>query len=414
MAFKLTKSEVHWILYDVGNSAFILLVSTMMPVYFKSLVNETGLTNEDYLAYWGYAASFVTLIVAALGPVLGTLTDNKGFKKPLFFGTVAAGAVGCALLGFAKGWLAFLIIFIIAKAAYSISLIFYDAMLPDVTTGERVDRVSALGYAWGYIGSCIPFILCLVLVLGAESFGLTMGTAMMISFMITSLWWVALTIPVMKSYRQKYYVEGGKSRVSESFLRLWRTLRHARQKREILWFLIAFFFYIDGVHTIIDMATTYGGALGLDSTGLLLALLLTQFVAFPCAVLFGRLAQRYATEGLLGVCIIAYLGIAIFAVFLHNLVQFWILAVLVGMFQGGIQALSRSYYTKIIPPEQSGEFFGIYDIFGKGAAFLGTTLVGVVSQATGSINTGISVLSVLFLLGLLAFWYAVKLKKEKE
>lgn len=412
MTFRLTRSETHWILYDVGNSAFTLLVSTIIPVYFKYLVNETGLTNEDYLAYWGYAASFATLIVALLGPVLGTLTDNKGYKKPIFFGTVLLGAVSCGMLGLARGWFLFLILFIAAKVAFSASLIFYDAMLPDVTTRDRVDRVSALGYAWGYIGSCIPFILCLVLVLGREGIGLTMQTAMLFSFIITAVWWVGLTIPVMKSYQQKYYVEKEKNAVPEAFKRLGKTLVHAGRRKEILWFLIAFFFYIDGVHTIIDMATSYGGALGLDSTGLLLALLLTQFVAFPCAILFGRLAQRFASEKLLTVCIIAYLGIALYAIFLNNLLQFWILAVLVGMFQGGIQALSRSYYAKIIPPEQSGEFFGIYDIFGKGAAFLGTTLVGAVSQITGSINKGISVLSLLFVLGLIFFGYAVKLKKE--
>ena len=235
---------------------------------------------------------------------------------------------------------------------------------------------------------------------------------MTISFLITAIWWAGMTIPLLRGYQQKYYVECQEHAVAETFKRLGRTLANARKHSKIFWFLIAFFFYIDGVYTIIDMATSYGQALGLDSSGLLLALLVTQIVAFPCAIIFGRLAQKHAAEKLITVCILAYLGIAVFAIFLTNLVEFWILAVLVGMFQGGIQALSRSYFTKIIPPEQSGEFFGIYDICGKGAAFLGTTLVGLVSQLTGSINKGITVLSVLFLLGFFFFRIATASKPE--
>lgn len=411
MNFKMTKSERNWVLYDVGNSAFTMLVTTIMPIYFNFLAGEAGVSQVDYLAYWGYGASLVTLIVAFLGPILGTLTDNKGFKKPIFLISLILGAAGCIGLGFAKAWLAFLVLFIITKVGYSASLIFYDSMLPDITTQERMDRVSSSGYAWGYIGSCIPFVMCLGVVLGKDALHLEMGTAMLIAFVITAVWWVGMTIPLLRCYQQKFYVEHKGSALLDSFKRLGKTLAQARKHSKIFWFLIAFFFYIDGVYTIIDMATSYGEALGLETSGLLLALLVTQIVAFPCAILFGRLAQKYDTEKLIFVCITAYLGIAVFAIFLTNLVQFWILAVLVGMFQGGIQALSRSYFTKIIPPEQSGEFFGIYDICGKGAAFLGTTLVGLVSQLSGSINIGISVLSVLFVLGFVFFRMAAKAAK---
>ena len=186
-----------------------------------------------------------------------------------------------------------------------------------------------------------------------------------------------------------------------------KVLKKAKKEKKILLFLLAFFFYIDGVYTIIEMATTYGAALGLDSTGLLLALLVTQIVAFPFAILFGRLAQKYNTETLITVCIAAYFGIAVFAMFLHTQTQFWILAVLVGMFQGGVQALSRSYYTRIIPAEQSGEYFGLMDICGKGASFVGTTLVSVVSQLTGDINKGVGMIAVLFVIGMILFRKAV-------
>lgn len=409
-----TRQERNWILYDVGNSAYTMLVTTIIPIYFNYLAGEQGVSSVDYMAYWGYAASIVTLIVAILGPILGTFTDNKGFKKPVFLASLILGSVCCVILGFTGHWLAFLILFIISKIGYSASLIFYDSMLPDVTTPERMDKISTSGYAWGYVGSCIPFVACLAVVLKKDALGLSMETAMMAAFLITAIWWVAMTIPLLRGYQQKYYVECPEHAVAESFKRLGRTLMNARKHSKIFWFLIAFFFYIDGVYTIIDMATSYGQALGLESSGLLIALLVTQLVAFPCAICFGKLARKFEADKLITVCIVAYLGIAVFAIFLTNLVEFWILAVLVGMFQGGIQALSRSYFTKIIPPEQSGEFFGIYDICGKGAAFLGTTLVGLVSQLTGSINKGISVLSVLFLLGLFFFRIAAASAKKTE
>ena len=408
MSSKLTKEEKNWVLYDVGNSAFTLLITTIVPIYFNYLAGNAGLSDVEYLVYWGYAASLATLIVAFMGPVCGSLADTKGYKKPIFVISLIVGAAGCISLGFAKNWLVFLVIFLIAKVGYSGSLIFYDSMLPDVTGEDRMDRVSSLGYAFGYIGSCIPFVISLVIVLGAGAIGITMEVAMGIAFLITAAWWVLMTIPLLKTYRQKHYVEKRKGAVKESFVRIGRTFLNVKKEKKVFLFLLAFFFYIDGVYTIIDMATAYGSALGLDSTGLLLALLVTQIVAFPFAILFGRLAQKYRAEKLIMVCIAAYFGIAVFAVFLTNQAQFWILAIFVGMFQGGIQALSRSYFTKIIPASQSGEFFGLMDICGKGAAFMGTAIVSAVSQMTGSMNAGVGMIAVLFVIGFLIFRCAVK------
>lgn len=408
MSSKLTQEEKNWVLYDVGNSAFTLLITTIVPIYFNYLAGNAGLSDVEYLAYWGYAASLATLVVALMGPVCGSLADTKGYKKPIFGISLIVGAVGCISLGLAKNWLVFLVIFLIAKVGFSGSLIFYDSMLPDVTGEERMDRVSSLGYAFGYIGSCIPFVISLVIVLGAGAIGITMETAMGIAFLITAVWWVLMTIPLLKTYKQKHYVEKRKGAVKESFVRIGRTFLNAKKEKKAFLFLLAFFFYIDGVYTIIDMATAYGSALGLDSTGLLLALLVTQIVAFPFAILFGRLAQKYRAEKLIMVCIAAYFGIVVFAVFLTNQVQFWILAIFVGMFQGGIQALSRSYFTKIIPANQSGEFFGLMDICGKGAAFMGTAIVSAVSQMTGSMNAGVGMIAILFVIGFLIFRCAVK------
>ena len=418
---KMTREERSWVLYDVGNSAFVLLVSTIMPLYFNHLAGSAGLSDSDYLAYWGYAASIATIIVAVMGPVVGTMADMKGFKKILFTISMLVGAAGCISLGFAKQWLVFLGIFIIAKSGFASSLIFYDAMLTDVTDDERMDEVSSQGYAWGYIGSCIPFIACLALVLGSDKIGLSMENAMAVSFTIVAVWWIVMTLPLLKTYRQRHYVERKPHAVKDSFTRIGRTLVNARKEKKIFLFLIAFFFYIDGVYTIIDMATAYGSALGLDSTGLLLALLVTQLVAFPSAIIFGKLAYKYKlakrfnTEKLILVCISAYLFIAIFAIFLATQLQFWILAVLVGMFQGGVQALSRSYFAKIIPAEQAGEYFGLMDICGKGAAFLGTLVVGVVTQITGSMSKGVGMISVFFVIGIVFFNMAMKgACQEKE
>lgn len=410
---KLTKLEKSWVLYDVGNSAFTLLVSTLFPIYFNAISENAGLSDVQYLAYWGYATSIVTVIVAVLGPVLGTITDFKGYKKPIFIGSLVIGSIGCCMLGMTSSWLVFLVIFIVAKCGYSASLVFYDSMINDVTTEERMDDVSSRGFAWGYIGSCIPFVLGLLLVLFGEKLGLSQMHAMTLAFMITAVWWVVLTLPLLKNYRQVYYVKKEQGIVRGSFQRLGKTLMGMKDEKAVFLFLLAFFCYIDGVYTIIDMATAYGTALGLDTTGLLLALLVTQIVAFPSALVFGKLSQKQESGKLIPICIAAYTVIAVFAFFLDSQWKFWVLAVCVGMFQGGIQALSRSHFAKIIPPEKSGEYFGLYDICGKGASFIGTMLVSVASQLTGSANVGVGSLVILFIAGFFLFRKSVAVTKEE-
>ena len=414
MKFKLTSLEKKWVLYDVGNSAFTLMVSTIFPIYFNALAENAGISDVDYLAYWGYATSICTLIVAILGPTLGAIADTKNFKKIIFSAAMGVGVLGCIVLGFLSSWLWFLVIFVLAKTGYSASLVFYDAMLTDVTEPDRMDSVSSHGYAWGYIGSCIPFVICLVIVLGGGNVGLSTQTSMILAFIITAVWWLGSSVPLLRSYRQKYFSEAGEHVVRNSFKRLGRTFIELTKQKHIFVFLLAFFFYIDGVYTVIDMATAYGQALGLDSTGLLLALLVTQIVAFPCVLIFSRLVKKISSETIITICIAAYFCIAVYAYWLDTQFDFWLLAVLVGMFQGTIQALSRSYFAKIIPAEKSGEFFGIYDICGKGASVIGTALVSVLSQVTGSINIGVSALSVMFLIGLVLFRFSAKLNAEHK
>ena len=409
MTSKTTSLEKKWIMYDIGNSAFTLLVSTIMPIYFNFLADSAHISETNYLAFWGYATSIATIITTILGPILGTASDFKGWKKKLFMVALLIGALGCILLGFTSSWLWFLCLFVIAKSAYSLSLVFYDSMLIDITTPERMDNVSAKGYAWGYIGSCIPFIASLALVLFYEQLSLTMETAMSICFLLIALWWLLLSVPLILGYHQTYYLEKENHYVKASFLRLKNIFVDLKKNPKVLFFLIAFFFYIDGVYTIIDMATAYGTALGLDTTGLLLALLLTQIVAFPAALIFGKLSSSIENTKLIKICIFAYFLIALYGITLQQQYQFWILAVGVGIFQGAIQSLSRSYYAKIIPANRSGEYFGLYDICGKGASFMGTTLVSLISQVTGMMNIGVGSLAIMFFIGFVFFKKTEKL-----
>ena len=406
---KLTKLEKYWILYDVGNSAFILLVATIVPIYFNYLASLAKISEVNYLAYWGYASSFTTLIVAIIGPVLGSIVDTKGYKKPIFTISMIIGVMGLACFSVPKSWIIFLSVFVIAKIGYNASLIFYDSMLLDITDDKRMDYVSSQGYAWGYIGSCVPFVVSLVFVLFYEKMGIPFNSAMTIAFLINALWWLGMTLPLLKNYKQVNFVEKQEHPIRDSFKRLGHTLSTLNEDKKVFFYLISFFFYIDGVYTIIEMATAYGSALGLNTNGLLIALLVTQIVAFPFALIFGRLSKKYSTDKLIKVCIIAYTGIALFAIQLDKQWEFWILAIFVGMFQGAIQALSRSYFAKIIPPKKSGEYFGLFDICGKGASFMGTTLVGLISQLTGHMNYGVAMISVMFVIGFYFFQKAAKL-----
>lgn len=408
---KLNKKEINWILYDVGNSAYTLLVTAILPIYFAYIAKTDFISETNYLAYWGYAQSIVTIIVAFLAPIFGSAADSKNAKKRIFTYFFVIGVVFTVLMSIKMNTFLFLIIFVISKVGYQASLVFYDSMLTDITTKERMDSVSSHGYAWGYIGSCIPFIISLLIILKKDLLGIE-TIAINISFYIIAIWWVIFTIPLLKTYKQKFFISETRAGVKDIVNRLSNTLKEIR-KNKILWmFLLSFFFYIDGVYTIISMATAYGTSLGLSQNGLLIALLVTQIVAFPCAIIFSMLSRIMKTHTLIRICIIAYAIIVSYAIKLSTTFDFWVLAIAVGMFQGAIQALSRSYYAKLIPAEASGEYFGIYDICGKGASFLGTFLVAIFTQFTGKQNLGVAVLLIMFILGIIFFERSVYLSKK--
>ena len=402
-AGKLTPREKRWIVYDVGNSAFVLLSTAVVPIYANSLLEAAG--QDNIVSTWGYAQTVASLVIALLMPILGSIADVQGMKIKFFLGFFLTGVVMCLGMSLPLGWLAFLIVYVLATIGLNGSLTFYDSMLIDTTSNERMDKVSSHGYAWGYVGSTIPFIVCIAVIFGGPALlGLDTAACTRISFLITAVWWVAFTVPLLRSYRQVHYrttADHTAEAVRGTFRELAGTFRRIARDRSLLLFMIAFFFYIDAVNTVISMSTSYGTQLGIDSTQLVIALLVTQFVAFPCAILYGRLAGRFGAKRMIVIAVIAYLGIVMFAAFfLKTAVEFWILAILVGMFQGGIQALSRSYYGKIIPKDHANEYYGFYDIFGKTASVLGTFLVATTTAVTGNASFGVLSIAVLLVAAL--------------
>ena len=397
----LSKRERSWVLYDVGNSAYVMLAATLIPIYFSAIA-EPG---SSAVVAWGYATTVASLALALLMPFLGSLADLKGNKKKFLAGTIGTGAVSLAVMGVPGNAMVFLAIYVFSSVMLNASLVFYDAFLVDATEQERYDEVSSQGYAWGYIGSCIPFIACLVIVLFGSSFGIGQLDGIRISFVITAAWWLVFSVPVLRDVHQTHF----KAREAHLFRHTLKGLagtckKIARDKR-LLMYMLAFFFYIDGVHTIITMSTSYGTDLGIDSTQLVLALLVTQFVAFPSAIAYGRLAGRFGTKRMLLIAVFAYFCITLFAAFfLRSAAEFWVLAVCVGLFQGGIQALSRSEFGKLIPKENANEYYGFFDIFGKYATIMGTLLVSVFTQLTGSSSYGVLSVAVLFIVGFILLW----------
>ncbi|TYB31838.1 MAG: MFS transporter [Candidatus Mcinerneyibacterium aminivorans] len=399
----MTKQEKSWILYDWANSAFtLIIVTTIFPIFFKDYIAGSLKTFES-TAYLGYANSAYALIVAIMAPILGTMADFKGMKKKLFTGFFLLGVISTLLLSFsAEGyWKICLLIYILGAVGFAASNIFYNAFLVDVTTDERMDWISASGFGWGYIGSVIPFIISMGLISFHGFLGIKQVTATRLSFLLTGFWWFVFTIPFLKNVEQTYYKKSTKYFIKKSFKRLKNFLVRIKDYKKIVYFLIAYFFYIDGVYTIIKMAVPYAKDIGMKNEMLLLLLLFIQVVAFPFALLFGKLAKRYTPKIMIITGIMIYFVITFFAAFISKPFHFWILGFMVALAQGGIQSLSRSLYSKIIPKDSSAEFFGFYNILGKFAAILGPFMVGLFSHLFSSSRYGILSLSILFLVGLI-------------
>lgn len=402
MAF--TKKEWSWIAYDMGNSAYSMAItSALLPIYFGMFKPGDGMDI-------GYFASLASLIVAVLSPILGTLADFKGHKKRLFYTFSIMGFVSTATLALVPyyNWQLLIAIFIVTCIGFAGSNVFYDAFLVDVTEESRWDAVSANGFAYGYIASVLPFALCLVAVylIGLDSF-----LGYQIGFVITGAWWCLLTIPMYRNVDQVYYVEPVPNPISGTFRRIYKTLRSMREYRSILLFLGTYFLYIDGVDTIIRMVVPYSqGVLGtsLNTFVLLGILLIVQIIAFPFAILYGRLAQRFGAMRMIQFAIFTYMVAVFFAAMMSQVWHIFVLGILIASAQGGIQALSRSYFAKIIPKERSNEFFGFYNVFGKFAAIFGPMAMSLVNTITNSTRLSIFGILPLFVFGFMASLFLPK------
>ncbi|RUT41440.1 MFS transporter [Paenibacillus anaericanus] len=407
---KLSKEEKSWILYDCGNSAYSMAVTTaLLPIVFGMFSN---VNNSMDL---GYFNSIASILVAILSPILGTMADYKDKKKRFFVFFSLIGVLATASLAFvapASGqWQLLIVFYILSVIGFAGANIFYDSFLVDITTDERMDKVSSKGFAFGYIASVIPFGISLLLIL---FMGMDKSIGYQIGFIITALWWGLLTMPMIKDVQQRFYIEPEPKPIINSFKRLGDTFKNVRQHKVVFVFLIAYFLYIDGVDTIIKMVVPYAtsvlGTDALDTFSLLGILLVIQIVAFPCAILYGNLAKKYSARTMIIVGIFTYIISCIAAYFITSVWHIFILGVLIGSAQGGIQALSRSYYAKIIPKENSNEFFGFYNIFGKFAAIVGPAVMSLTTTLTGNAKFSILAIIPLFIAGFFVF---ITLPKEQ-
>ena len=423
---RFTKAEKSWIMYDWANSIYATnIMAAIFPIYFAMQANETG--NKLY----GFAVSAAALVVALLAPILGAIGDFSGMKKKLFAGFLVLGLVFTAVMAAFEDWRLMLVGFILSRIGFSGCCLFYDSFLTDVTTPERMDRVSSWGYAMGYIGgSTIPFIISIAVMLLMNQSVLSYK----IAILIVVVWWAVFSIPFLKNVKQQYSVEDAPQALAkEAFRNAWKTFKDILKDKKILFFIIAYFFYIDGVDTIISMATNYGETLGLGAIGMILALLVTQIVAVPFSILFGNLAKKVGAMKMIAIAVCVYFVITILGFFMgFNIEQaelsggdidaalklsstlFWILATLVGTVQGGIQALSRSYFGQLIPPERSNEYYGFLDIFGKFSCVIGPALYAATYAATGRASLGILSIIVLFFGGMVALFAGRKYMKAEE
>ena len=412
-----TRAEKSWIMYDWANSIYATNISAaIFPIFWGMIIMD--LANKGQIdTIYGYVVSASNLIVALLSPFLGAIGDFRGMKKKLWMGFMLLGALTTGAMAVMGNWAWLCVGFVLSHIGFSGSCMFYDSFLTDVTTSDRMDKVSAWGYAMGYIGgSTIPFILSIAIImfLGSDNF---LGYRIAIG--LVPVWWILFSIPFWKNVEQKHYVETPPAELGKAALRnTLHTFRDIISNKAILFFIVAYFFYIDGVGTIINMATKYGDTLGLGAIGMILALLVTQIVAMPFSIFFGHWGKKYGALKLIGIAVGVYafitvLGFAMGAIIdfreMLGLAQeqavsissklFWVLATLVGTVQGGIQALSRSYFGQLIPPERSNEFYGFLDVFGKFAAVIGPALYSLFYGPTGKSSVGILSIILLFILG---------------
>lgn len=406
-----------WAFIDWANSAFAIVVMTaFFPAFFKDYwCDVPGMTPGRSTAYLGYANTLSSAIIALLAPILGSIADQGNGKKKFLITFTLLGCVATALLPLAgQGqYVLAASLYAIAALGFSGNNMFSDALITDVAEPKTYDRVSALGYAMGYIGSGGLFAVLVLAVASPEKFGFADKVeAVSTGFLITAGWWLLFTVPALLWIRETpgRPAVGGGNVLTRGFRQFATTFRGLRHDRRILFFLGAYILYIDGVNTVIKMAVDFGRSIGLDTAGMMTALLVTQFVAFPAAIVFGRIGERFGAKRGIMLGIFVYAGVCVFASRMDSQREFFIMAVVIGLVQGGVQALSRSFFARLIPAEKGGEYFGFYNMVGKFAAIFGPTLMGVTAMLTDN-RTSILSLLVLFAGGM---WLLAKVREDSS
>lgn len=398
------KAILSWTLYDWANSAFATTVMAgFFPVFFKAYWS-TEASVQVSTFYLGTANSIAAILVAAMAPILGAIADKGSAKKRFlgFFAFLGAIMTGGLWLVQAGQWQMAILFYIVGTIGFSGGNIFYDSLLPAVASQKKVDYVSSLGFSLGYIGGGLLFVINVLMYLKPEIFGIPDGaTGIRLSFISVGVWWAVFSLPIMIFVKEPKNEDSMPifKAVSAGWKQLRNTFKEIRHLKVIGTFLLAYWFYIDGVDTIIKMAVDYGTSLGFPAESLIIALLLVQFVAFPAALIYHKFAQKIGVKRAIQVAIIAYAIITVFGVLMQEPLHFYILAMMIGLFQGGIQALSRSYYTRLIPESKAAEFFGFYNMLGKFAAVIGPFMIGLVTVISGSNRIGMLSILILFLLG---------------
>ncbi|SHH04179.1 MFS transporter [Virgibacillus chiguensis] len=400
------KTTLSWVLYDFGNSAFATTVmAAVLPVFYYD-VAAVGANQNLAASFWGYSQSFAVLIVAILAPILGAISDYSAAKKQFLQFFAYMGMIASILLAFVgEGDYIFAsILLIIGTIGFSGGNVFYDAFLPEIAKEGDMDKVSAAGFAWGYIGGGVLLAINILMILKFDWFGISNATAAsQLAFVTVGIWWFLFSLPLFRNIKEekKQAVKRDKSYVAIGFSRVGTTFKDIKQYKQLLIFLLAFWMYNDGISTIIKMATIYGRDIGIDGNSLIVALLITQFVGIPCTFFFGWLASKITAKKALSISLYAYTGIVLLGYFMTSALHFYLLAICVGVVQGGAQSLSRSIYGRMVPEHKHAEFFGFYGISSKFAAIFGPFLFGLVGQLSGSSRYGIISLLVFFIGGIL-------------
>jgi len=407
---KLNKSAWSWAVYDWANSAFATTVMAgFFPIFFKSYW-ASDLSDAESTFAIGSVNSLVGLLIAFSAPILGAFADAGDSKRKFLFSFIFLGIIATGYLFFIpeSSWKLAVIFYGIGVIGFSGGNIFYDSLLVTVSKEKERNRVSALGFSLGYLGGGILFLLNVVMFLYPSWFGLeNQIEAVLCSFMSVAIWWFVFSLPIYLKVKEPIQNIDRKpiyTVITEAFANLLNTARSIKKYKSAVIFLLAYFLYMDGVDTIIRMATSYGSDIGLSATSMIQALLLTQFIGFPATLVFGYYADKFGYKYSLSFAIIVYIFVVLFSAQMDTALEFYVVASVVGLVQGGVQAISRSFFSTLIPENKAAEFFGFYNFIGKSSVFIGPFMVSGIALLTESPNLGILSLLILFIPGLILLW----------